>query len=71
MSGYNKRFWQGEPRTSEGITHAVGIDIDNDPVAACGRLCDTMADYEVPSTQTVTCLWCWQRAFQYPNLVKW
>lgn len=71
MSRYDRRYWTGEPRTSEGVTHAVGVDIDNDLVAACGRMCMTMSDYEVPDTQTVTCLSCWYRRCTLPYLVKW
>jgi hypothetical protein len=71
MSNYAERYWEGEPSTGEGITHAAGIDIDLDVVAACGRMCEEKHDFHAPSEQGVTCLRCWYRRLKYPNLVKW
>jgi hypothetical protein len=70
LSDYTYRYWEGEPTTGDGITHAAGIDIDLDVVAICGRVCSTMNDYEAPRTQLVTCLRCWARMIRSPHLFR-
>lgn len=69
-NNYTERYWEGEPTTGEGITHIVGVDrIDNEKIAACGRLVAQEGDFWVPRTTTATCLRCWYRALLYPTLI--
>lgn len=69
---FTERYWEGEPGTGEGITHAVAVDpVDGDRIAACGRFVDREYDFSAPATQTVTCLRCWYRGLRYPNLIRW
>jgi hypothetical protein len=58
-SRFSERYWQGEPTTGEGVCHAVVIDINLDAEAACGRVCESPADYKAPREQLVTCVRCW------------
>lgn len=57
---YDRRVWEGDPGSSEGITHAVHVDRSPDwnLVAACGRVCVTYADFDAPPTQAITCVAC-------------
>lgn len=69
---YRERYWQGEPLTGEGITHAVGVDhMDNEPIAACGRVVREASDYRAPAEQAVTCLRCWYRRILHPRVIRW
>lgn len=69
---YDQRYWEGEPGTSEGLTHIVGTDrIDGEKISACGRLVVQEGDFWAPPEQLVTCLRCWYRGLRYPKLITW
>ncbi len=51
------RVWEGEPTTGIGVTHAASPFQEYTLITDCGK-CTDFAFFQVPDTQTVTCLAC-------------